>query len=113
MKGEVTEYWFKPKYHGYGATPSHWKGWLATFGFVAVMTVFSIAWMLQISETKPVLGYLAWAGLVLGSVYRFTQFAKKRTDGEWAWRWRGQKYMDVYAPGNEGGPCGPGGCAKD
>ena len=113
MARSSNEYWFKPKTHGYGATPATWQGWLVTLGFVAVITFFSVAVMLAMRETKPVAGYLAWALMVLGSVYAFTQFARKRTDGEWAWRWKGQKYADLYAPENPVGPCGPKGCSKD
>jgi len=28
----MSEYWFKPKSHGYGASPANWKGWAATVG---------------------------------------------------------------------------------
>lgn len=111
MSAAVREFWFKPKHHGYGAVPSHWKGWLATVAFVVVLTTFSITAMIAMRETKPVAGYLAWAAMVLGSVYWFTAFARARTDGEWAWRWKGRKYADIYAPGSTG-VCGPDGCEK-
>jgi hypothetical protein len=28
----MSDYWFKPKTRGYGATPANWKGWAATIG---------------------------------------------------------------------------------
>ncbi len=103
MTRSGNEFWFKPKTHGYGATPVTWQGWLATLAFALVVTFFSVAVMLAMRETKPVAGYLAWALMVLGSVYWFTQFARKRTDGEWAWRWKGQKYADIYDPEKQQG----------
>ena len=29
----MTQYWFKPKSHGYGATPANWKGCVASLAF--------------------------------------------------------------------------------
>ena len=30
------DHWFAPKSHGYGATQANWKGWAASFGFMAL-----------------------------------------------------------------------------
>jgi hypothetical protein len=42
----MSDYWFKPKRHGYGATPANWKGWAASLAFLAIMvaaTYFLVA----------------------------------------------------------------------
>ncbi|HEU4381635.1 MAG TPA: hypothetical protein VFR73_23945, partial [Hyphomicrobiaceae bacterium] len=36
----MSDYWFKPKSHGYGATPANWKGWAATIG--TIITSFTV-----------------------------------------------------------------------
>jgi hypothetical protein len=38
----MTEYWFRPKQYGYGATPTTWQGWALTLGTVAVMVAVSV-----------------------------------------------------------------------
>lgn len=94
----MSAYWFKPKHHGYGATPVTWQGWLVTGVFAIGLGLGSVMTMLALRESGWVIGYFAWFAAVLGAVYVFTQFARKKTDGEWAWRWKGQKYADVYDP---------------
>lgn len=89
------EYWFKPKRHGYGATPSHWKGWAVTAAFAIVLPLLSLPWLLSLSDDNKLLGVAVWAVAVIGAVWRFTEFAKKKTDGEWLWRWNGKPYRDM------------------
>ncbi len=88
-------YWFKPKRHGYGATPTNWKGWLATFAFAVAMAVVSLFWLLGLPEEHKLLGTLVWALAMLGAVWQFTAFCKKKTDGDWAWRWNGKPYKEM------------------
>ena len=38
----MSQYWFKPKTYGYGATPANWKGWAAVAGYVAVVTALTL-----------------------------------------------------------------------
>lgn len=84
----VTDYWFKPKTHGYGAYPSNWKGWAATFGFVVVVTLVSV-WMLWPDEN----GGIGWVRIGLCVVVEivltlgFVWLCKVKTDGPWRWRW--------------------------
>ncbi|MCB1520210.1 MAG: hypothetical protein KDJ37_06500 [Hyphomicrobiaceae bacterium] len=98
MSAPDTRFWFKPKSHGYGATPSNWKGWAATTAFSLALGIASVATMLALKDTGSILAYLVWFLAVLAAVYGFTQFARARTDGDWAWRWKGQKYVDIYDP---------------
>ena len=80
----MTEYWFKPKRYGYGATPTTWQGWAVTLGTVAVMVAVSL--FVRLTERNypalaVLLGFDGFALVVLFIV------AKRRTDGEWRWRW--------------------------
>jgi hypothetical protein len=81
----MTEYWFKPKRYGYGATPTTWQGWAVTLGTVAVMVAVSVylrltghGWGLamQLPFDALALGFLAIV-------------VHRKTDGEWRWRWGG------------------------
>jgi hypothetical protein len=94
----MSQYWFKPKSHGYGATPVTWEGWLLTGLFALALGLGSVMTMVALKDSGAVLGYIVWFAAVLGSVYAFTRFARLKTDGEWAWRWKGQKYADIYDP---------------
>ncbi len=74
-------YWFRPKRYGYGATPSNWKGWLATLG------VSLVAAVLGVLRKSGDLGPTAWA-IAFGAVaLLFIWIAWKKTDGAWRWRW--------------------------
>ncbi|MGD9667925.1 MAG: hypothetical protein AB7U75_02600 [Hyphomicrobiaceae bacterium] len=103
MASGQTTYWFKPKRHGYGATPVTWQGWLVTGLFSVALGIVAVGGMMSLKGTGNVLGYVVWFLGVLGGVFWFTQFARKRTDGEWAWRWKGQKYADIYDPAKQQG----------
>jgi hypothetical protein len=80
----MTDYWFKPRRFGYGATPVTWQGWALTIGTVVVVVMVSMvlpavadgsAWGL----TAVVIDVAAIAGLLIVS--------RRKTDGEWRWRW--------------------------
>jgi hypothetical protein len=86
----MTQYWFKPKTHGYGATPSSWQGWVATALFVALIVAASL--LLLPSQPNWASGPAAWqilswvlgvAALTMG----FVCLARAKTDGQWGWRW--------------------------
>ena len=44
------DFWFRPKRYGYGAEPSNWKGWLATFAYLFV--VAAITWPLMLAPVS-------------------------------------------------------------
>jgi hypothetical protein len=78
----VTQYWFKPKRYGYGATPVTWQGWAVTLATVLAMVAVNVG----LSLTEPhywafALGFDALALAVLFVVCR------RKTEGEWRWRW--------------------------
>jgi len=95
MHESTSEYWFKPKKHGYGATPSHWKGWVATTAFAVGLPLISLPWLLSLTDDTRLVGIMLWAGAVLWAVWSFTRFAKSKTEGEWLWRWNGKPYRDM------------------
>ncbi|MCB1514044.1 MAG: hypothetical protein H6876_02670 [Hyphomicrobiaceae bacterium] len=103
MENSSNEFWFKPKTHGYGATPSTWQGWLATGVFSVLLGLVAVGGMMALKDKGSIALYAVWFVGVLGGVYWFTQFARRRTDGEWAWRWKGQKYADIYDPEKQQG----------
>jgi len=86
----MTQYWFKPKTKGYGATPANWKGWAATLAFLAIMMVSTLVLVAsqQKSGSAPrdwVIGLWALGIAVLTG--GFVWLARAKTDGQWAWRW--------------------------
>ena len=86
----MTQYWFKPKIHGYGATPANWKGWAATAAFFAAMIVATYALVAsqQNPGTPPRDWVIAvWALAMCALTGGFVWFARAKTDGQWGWRW--------------------------
>jgi hypothetical protein len=77
-------YWFKPKRYGYGATPVTWQGWLLTIAAVAA-TAVSVFKLLQ-APAHP-LQVAAWLALMAFSVAVLVIVSRRKTDGEWRWRW--------------------------
>ena len=82
----MTQYWFRPKRYGYGATPITWEGWLLVLGFAALMAV-SVVVMNRFAGVASPAGWLIWAAVVAAGVLWLVQFSRRRTDGEWRWRW--------------------------
>ena len=88
MKDE--DYWFKPKTHGYGASPVNWKGWAATLGFGVVIIALSLVFVVWpvLTASGPRLEHiLAWLVLEAVALIYFMRLCRRKTDGEWQWRW--------------------------
>lgn len=84
----MSEYWFKPKTHGIGATPIHWKGWAAILAYAAVVAVLSLFFLVPPPGQRVGAPHaFLWLGLVMLVTYGFLRVGKARTDGEWRWRW--------------------------
>ncbi|HPE25287.1 hypothetical protein [Albidovulum sp.] len=82
--------WFKPKTHGYGASPANWKGWAATFGFLVLELV--LVWVLLLRPIlaggEPTINQLVVWGFCSGALtVGFVWLTKAKTDGDWRWRW--------------------------
>jgi hypothetical protein len=82
----MSQYWFKPKRYGYGATPATWEGWLATFVAAAVVAGSVIAMNLLVDRSNAI-AWLIWAAFVALATFWFVKFTRRRTAGEWRWRW--------------------------
>jgi len=80
----MTEYWFKPKRYGYGATPVTWQGWAVTIGTVLAVVAVSLGLRLTAKSLW------ALAALVLfdaAAVTALVIVSYRKTDGGWRWRW--------------------------
>ncbi len=82
----MTTYWFRPKRYGYGATPVTWQGWVATLA-MAVAVAGSILGMNHFVDRANFAGWLIWAGIIAAVVLGFVELSRRKTDGEWRWRW--------------------------
>ena len=84
----MTDPWFKPKTHGYGAYPLNWKGWALTVGYGVAIMPFSLL-MLWPEESGGVdwLRVALWLVLLTLITAGFVWLCKIKTDGPWRWRW--------------------------
>ena len=82
----MTEYWFKPKNYGYGATPITWQGWVVTLAVAVVVAGSAFAMNLLVDRSNTV-AWLLWGAIVAAATWWFVQFCRRRTDGDWRWRW--------------------------
>jgi len=80
----MTQYWFKPKRYGYGATPVTWQGWALIFGIVLAMVAVSV--MLRVTE-QAFWGLAAIVAFDIAALGALTIVSHRKTDGEWHWRW--------------------------
>jgi hypothetical protein len=86
----MSDYWFKPKSHGYGASPANWKGWAATVGTLAI--ILGSGLLVFGFEPDPASRPSGWqiGGWLLFNVIvmaAFLQLCRAKTDGQWGWRW--------------------------
>jgi len=82
--------WFKPKSHGYGASPAGWKGWAATIAFLVLD--LALTWVLIFAPlldtgTVSVARIVIWVAATVALTIGFVLVARVKTDGEWRWRW--------------------------
>jgi hypothetical protein len=82
----MTRYWFRPRSHGYGATPATWAGWAVTIAVGAVVVGSILAMQLLVGRSNFV-AWMIWAAIVVVVTFWFVRLSRHRTDGEWRWRW--------------------------
>jgi chromate transport protein ChrA len=80
----MTEYWFKPKRYGYGATPVTWQGWAVTLGTVLAMVAVSL-YLRPAAKSPWALAALLLFDAAALAVLAVVSFRK--TNGAWRWRW--------------------------
>ncbi len=84
------EFWFRPKSHGFGASPIGWKGWAATLGYAAVEVLITYAVLIAPMGARgaPTMMQVAvWLALVALTTAGFAWLAVHKTEGDWRWRW--------------------------
>ena len=82
----MTQYWFRPKNYGYGATPVTWEGWAVTIAAAAVVAGSVVVLELLVDRSDFTV-WMVWALIIAAATWWFVQFCRRRTDGEWQWRW--------------------------
>lgn len=82
-----TDYWFKPKTYGYGATPSNWKGWAATAVFVLAIWGFAAWYTLARGALSSTADFAIWFGGIAAITLPFVWLCRVKTDGGWRWQW--------------------------
>jgi hypothetical protein len=80
----MTEYWFKPKRYGYGATPITWQGWAITIATVLAMVAVSLFLRLNTKSFLGLASLLAFDAAALGVLL---VVSRRKTNGVWRWRW--------------------------
>ena len=82
----MVRYWFRPRRYGYGATPVTWEGWALTVTVAAVVAISVVAINL-LADRSNFAVWIAWAVFIAAVVFWFVRFSRRKTNGEWRWRW--------------------------
>ena len=72
MTQKNTDYWFKPRRYGYGATPATWQGWATILALplvCALVTLALFAWL------PPVVACILFAIFLPAAVFVFIALA--------------------------------------
>ena len=80
----MTEYWFRPKRYGYGATPVTWQGWAFTVGTVLAMVTASLYLRLTAKSFWALVALLVFDAAAIAML---VIVSNRKTEGEWRWRW--------------------------
>ncbi len=80
----MSDYWFRPRDFGYGATPTTWQGWAVSAAYAAIVfgCVVVLLW------TEPAAS--AWAAtltVLLVATVLLIYVSWLKTDGRWQWHW--------------------------
>ena len=66
-----------------------------TSAFAIMLPLVSVPWLLSLTDETRLAGLTIWALAMLYAVWTFTRFAKRKTKGEWLWRWNGKPYREI------------------
>jgi hypothetical protein len=86
----MSQYWFKPRMYGYGATPTTWKGWVAVAVYltsVLALTLSLVTWPVEMSASAKAWQVATWAMMVALLTVGVIRFTRAKTDGQWRSRW--------------------------
>jgi len=80
----MTEYWFRPKRYGYGATPVTWQGWAVTLAAIVGIVVATIR-LTTLSAGNP----WFWVSVAVDAavIAALLTISRRKTEGQWRWRW--------------------------
>jgi hypothetical protein len=81
----MANYWFKPKRYGYGATPVTWQGWAVTAA--AVIVIAGTAHLIVTHHAASPWAWIAFFAIEAVVIAALWIFTRRKTDGEWRWRW--------------------------
>ena len=81
----MNAYWFKPKTYDYGATPVTWQGWLITALMVLALLVVSL--LLPLANSTKSGNWIAVLVVDFLIIVPLVILMRRKTDGEWRWRW--------------------------
>ena len=77
-----TDFWFRPRRYGPGASPSTWQGWAAIIAFVIIFPPLALV---LIWAMPNLLSIIAVVIFIPTAVLGFIAFVRKKTTGEWRW----------------------------
>ena len=83
----MTEYWFKPKRYGYGATPVTWQGWAVTIGTVLAVVAVSLGLRLTAKSLWALAALVLFDAVAVSALVIVSY---RKTEGAWRWRWGGR-----------------------
>ncbi len=84
----MTQYWFRQKRYGYGATPTTWQGWALTLGAAAAMAAVSVG--LRVTERND-WGLAALIVFDIAALTTLFAVCRRKTEGGLHWRWGNRK----------------------
>jgi hypothetical protein len=84
----MSDYWFRPKAYGYGATPVTWQGWAVTLA--AVIVIAAAALVIPNYGGRTVSAWIAFFAVEAVVVAALWIVSRRKTEGEWRWRWGGR-----------------------
>ncbi len=80
----MSEFWFKPKAYGYGATPVTWEGWAIVLVYVVAVGIGAVLFVLR---EKSFSNELTFFGVIALATAAMIAVSMKKTDGLWHWQW--------------------------
>jgi hypothetical protein len=86
----MSQYWFRPHTYGYGATPTHWKGWAAVGAYATASLALTLPltqWPVEMPIGPRMWQLATWAVFEAVLTVWFIRFTRAKTDGQWKWRW--------------------------
>lgn len=78
----MSQYWFKPKRYGLGASPTSWEGWAVTAVYVAAIAALALRFGDEHGQHS-----VAFIAIGTALTIVFVGICWAKTEGGWHWRW--------------------------